>query len=82
MPETKRIVLDANILIRAVLGKKARETIEKFALTTQFFAPDQCYEDAVKYLPILFAKRNLPSEDALDVLDNLMCLIHIVDIGR
>jgi predicted nucleic acid-binding protein len=81
MPETKRIVLDANILIRAVLGKKARETIEKFALTTQFFAPDQCYEDAVKYLPILFAKRNLPFEDALDVLDNLMCLIHIVDIG-
>jgi predicted nucleic acid-binding protein len=79
MSMNKSIVIDANILIRAVLGKKVRDTIQTFAPTTQFFTPDLCYDDAVKYLPILFAKRNLPSEDALDVLASLTCLIQIVD---
>jgi predicted nucleic acid-binding protein len=79
MSTNKSIVIDANILIRAVLGKKVRDTIQTFAPTTQFFTPDLCYDDAVKYLPILFAKRNLPSEDALDVLTSLTCLIQIVD---
>jgi predicted nucleic acid-binding protein len=79
MSTNKSIVIDANILIRAVLGKKVRDTIQTFAPTTQFFTPDICYDDAVKYLPILFAKRNLPSEDALDVLASLTCLIQIVD---
>jgi predicted nucleic acid-binding protein len=79
MSTNKSIVIDANILIRAVLGKKVRDTIQTFAPTTQFFTPDLCYDDAVKYLPILFAKRNLSSEDALDVLANLTCLIQIVD---
>jgi predicted nucleic acid-binding protein len=79
MSTNKRIILDANILIRAVLGTKVRDLIQEFSPTTQFFTPDLCYEDAVKYLPILFTKRNLPSEDALNVLANLTCFIHIVD---
>ncbi len=76
-----RLVIDANILIRAVLGKKVRDIIQKFAPTTQFFTPDLCYEDAAKYLPVLFAKRNLPPEDALAVLSGLTCLIQLVDIS-
>jgi hypothetical protein len=35
----KSIVLDANILIRAVLGKRARELIVDNAEMVQFFAP-------------------------------------------
>jgi predicted nucleic acid-binding protein len=69
----------ANILIRAVLGEKVRGIIQDFASTTQYFTPDLCYEDAVKYLPILFTKRNLPPDNALDVLSNLACLINFVD---
>ncbi len=65
--ETK-IVPDANILIRAVLGKKVRNTIEKYANSTQFFTPDVCFADARKYLPALFAKRNLPADEAIAVL--------------
>jgi hypothetical protein len=38
--EQKSIVLDANILIRAVLGKRARELIVDNAEMVQFFAPD------------------------------------------
>jgi predicted nucleic acid-binding protein len=76
--ETK-IVLDANILIRAVLGQKVRNTIEKFAYTTQFFTPDLCFADARKYLPALFEKRNLPADEAISVLEGLTCLISAVD---
>ncbi len=50
---TQAIVLDANILIRAVLGKRVRELILTHAKTTQFFAPDVAYADAKKYLPAL-----------------------------
>lgn len=81
MPTTKRIVLDANILIRAVLGKKVRELIEKFAPTVQFFTPDLCDADAEKYLPILFEKRNLPTENVLEVLERLTYFVQRVDIS-
>jgi hypothetical protein len=42
---TKAIVLDANILIRAVLGKRVRELILGNAEGVQFFAPDVAYAD-------------------------------------
>jgi hypothetical protein len=45
----KAIVLDANILIRAVLGKRVRELIFDNAATIKFFAPDVAYADARKY---------------------------------
>jgi PIN domain len=81
MSTNKRIVIDANILIRAVLGQKVRDLIQNFAPSTQFFTPELCYDDAVKYLPILFAKRNLPPDDALNVLTGLTCMIQLVDNG-
>ena len=74
-----RIVLDANILIRAVLGEKVRNTLSKFANSVQFFTPDVCFADARKYLPALFKKRNLPADDALTVLEGLTCFIDAVD---
>jgi predicted nucleic acid-binding protein len=52
----KAIVLDANILIRAVLGKRAREFILANADSVQFFVPDVAYADARKYLPALLEK--------------------------
>ncbi|MEQ8538706.1 MAG: PIN domain-containing protein [Coleofasciculus sp. D1-CHI-01] len=75
MSTKKQIVLDANILVRAVLGRKVRGLLEEHITTTQFFTPDECYLDARKYLPPLFEKRNLPAQDALDVLEQLTCLI-------
>ncbi len=39
----KPIVLDANILIRAVLGQRVRHLIVQHADRVQFFAPDAAY---------------------------------------
>jgi predicted nucleic acid-binding protein len=71
----KAIVLDANILIRAVLGKRVRELIVDNADRVQFFAPDIAYADARKYLPALLEKRGVQSEPAMAVLDALESIV-------
>ena len=46
----KAIVLDANILIRAVLGQRVRQLLLEHAPNVKLFAPDVAYADARKYL--------------------------------
>ena len=46
------LVLDANILIRAVLGKPVRQLLETYSEHgIRFYAPEVSYADAEKYLP-------------------------------
>ena len=71
----RAIVLDANILIRAVLGKRVRELLVDNADRVQFFSPDVAYADARKYLPELLEKRGVNSESAMAVLDALESLV-------
>jgi predicted nucleic acid-binding protein len=75
----KALVLDANILIRAVLGQKVREIIINYASSIDFFTPLVCFEDAYCYLPELLAKRGVEVEPALAVLDQLKRLIQPVE---
>ena len=77
----KAIVLDANILIRAVLGKRVRELIVANAGAVQFFAPDVAYADARKYLPALLEKRGVNGEAALTVLDALESIVQPLELG-
>jgi len=52
------IVVDANILIRAVLGRRVRQLLEDYSRRgVRFHAPDVAYADAEKYLPPLLQKR-------------------------
>lgn len=77
----KAIVLDANILIRAVLGRRVRELIVDSADVVQFFAPDVAYADARKYLPSLLEKRSIKSEPAMAVLDALESIVRPLELG-
>ncbi|PRC91587.1 PIN domain-containing protein [Solimicrobium silvestre] len=77
---SKTIVLDANILIRAVLGKRARELIFKYAATIKFFAPEIAYADARKYLPALLEKRGIQSTTAMQLLNNLTVIIQPIEL--
>lgn len=79
MQSSNILILDANILIRAVLGNKVRQLLIDNGEAVEFFTPDVCIEDAEKYLPILFEKRGLSFEPALDVLSNLKSLVQVVD---
>jgi hypothetical protein len=53
------LVLDANILVRAVLGKRVFKLLNQYHSTTVFFAPDEAFADAEKYLPQIFESRGL-----------------------
>jgi predicted nucleic acid-binding protein len=75
----KAVVLDANILIRAVLGKRVRELIVEHAATVKFFAPDVAYADARKYLPELLEKRGVNSAAAMTVLDALEVFVQPIE---
>ncbi len=73
------LVLDANILIRAVLSANVRTLLEQSSSTVRFFAPDVCFNDAEKYLPLLFEKRKLPVESALEVLTGISRIVQTVE---
>jgi predicted nucleic acid-binding protein len=75
----KAIVLDANILIRAVLGRRVRELIFDNAATVKFFAPYIAYADARKYLPALLNKRGVDASAAMLVLDRLEGVVQPID---
>ena len=55
------IILDANILIRAVLGTRVFDLIEKYASDVQLLVPELALVEAEKYLPGLLVRRD-PSE--------------------
>ena len=73
------IVLDANILIRAILGRRVHQLIDTYASQgVRFFAPDVAFEDAEKYLPPLLKKRGKPDVDVSASLDYLRNFIEPV----
>lgn len=75
----KAIVLDANILVRTVLGTLVREVIAASAATGKCFAPDVAYADARKYLPSILAKRGVDGSAALAALDQLELVVQPID---
>jgi predicted nucleic acid-binding protein len=73
------LVLDANILIRAILGHRVRELLDSYSLRgIRFFAPDIAFDDAHRYLPHFAKKRNKPQTDLTAALEYLNCLIEPV----
>jgi predicted nucleic acid-binding protein len=74
------IVLDANILIRAVLGRRVRQLLENYAgCGIRFYAPDVAYADADKYLPPLLTRRGRSAADVPATLQYLQTLVELVD---
>jgi predicted nucleic acid-binding protein len=73
------IVLDANIVIRAVLGRRVRQLIDTYAAQgIRFFAPDVVFDDAEKYLPPLLSKRGKPLTDLPASLQRMRNIIEPV----
>lgn len=79
MSDQKRLVLDANILLRAVFGVRVRSLLEAYEDSVSFYAPDICFADARKYIPSLSAKRGIDAEPGLAVLNQLSRLVEIID---
>jgi predicted nucleic acid-binding protein len=71
----RRLILDANILVRAVLGTRVRTLIEQYAGAVQLLAPDTAFAEVEEHLPAIFAKRSLPAEPALAVYARVSVLV-------
>ena len=69
------VILDANILIRAVLGKRVREILETHSARVRFFAPDTAFDEAREHLPGILLRRGIDPEAALAVLTELAVVI-------
>ena len=82
--QQKRIVLDANILIRAVLGIKVIRLLTLYR-NVKFFSPDACFEDARKYIPLLIQKRSGRSDsvnNTIEILNLLPTLVTVVPVDE
>lgn len=71
----RRLVLDANILVRAVLGKRVRGLIEHYAGPVDLLVPESAIAEVKEHLPAIHAKRRLPLEPAMEVFDRLMVFL-------
>jgi predicted nucleic acid-binding protein len=79
MSSSKGLVLDANILIRAVLGKRVRSVLEKYEDSAEFYAPDLCFEQAREHLPAILEGRGVDPRPGLVVLDEIKLVVQPVD---
>ena len=76
--QRKALVLDANILIRAVLGQRVRRIFEVHAESISFFLPETAYAEAEEHLAALIVKRGGDPAKALAALKAMAALATIV----
>jgi predicted nucleic acid-binding protein len=75
----KGLILDANILFRAVLGHRVRQILEKYEDVAVFYSPDVCFQDARQYLPRILESRGIDISAGLGVLDQIGLIVQLVD---
>ncbi len=77
---SRALVVDANILVRAVLGRRVRELIEAYAGEISFFVPESAYAEAEEHLAALVAKHDGDPQAALALLRSLVRLAELVGV--
>jgi len=73
---SKALVVDANILVRAVLGRRVREIIEAYAERASFFVPEVA--EAEEHVPALIIRRGGDPDKALRFLRSLRGLLELI----
>lgn len=72
------LVLDANILIRAVLGSRVLALLCNYTPQVEFVAPETAFEEARERLPEILKRRKVPVAPAFTILDQLAGLVQVV----
>ena len=76
MPKT--IVLDANILIRAVLGRQIDPLLHSYASKVSFVTVEEAFDDARTYIPPVIEKHKSGEEVVKAALEKLAALESII----
>lgn len=79
MNDKKALILDANILIRAVLGSRVSSLLAEMSPEVRFFTPAQCVKDAYHYLPPIFQQKGIDDALAIASLDILLRNISVME---
>ena len=79
MSERKRLVLDANILIRACLGQRVRQLIAEFVSEVDFYAAEANVLEAAGYISELATRRGLDEQICKEAFVSLMTLVNSVE---
>ena len=74
----RRVVLDANILIRAVLGVRVRDLLVRYARDVEFFTPELAFDEAERHLPTIAAKRRISAQPLLESLGLLRGVVEAI----
>lgn len=74
----KRLVVDANILIRAVFGSRARQLIAGACGEVAFYVAEANYLEACHYIAQLAPRRDIPDTVWRSALETLMTAIQLV----
>jgi predicted nucleic acid-binding protein len=81
---SRAIVLDANVLIRAVLGSRVPALLATYAARVSFLAPQTVFDEAGRHLPAVLAKRAASAaalqagEAKLDALAGVIAVVPTV----
>ena len=78
--KNKSLVLDANILVRAVLGKRARNILDRYHDRAHFLSPLVCFEEAKRHLPVILKKRGIDPSSVMETLDHLPATVEPVKV--
>lgn len=79
MNPRKGLVLDANILLRAVFGIRVRRILETYEDVAAFYSPDVCFAEAQRYIPDLAKRRRLDTKLARSILEHVGRIVEPVD---
>ena len=79
----KQLILDANILMRAVLGRRVAMLIRDYAPAVELLTIDEAFDDVATYLPEILSKRggaDAEIQAALRKLESLRQFIQTIPI--
>jgi hypothetical protein len=71
----RSLVLDANILVRAVLGVRVRGLLERYGRDVEFTAPDAAFKEVEDYLPLILASRGLSPDLAMATFERVSMIV-------
>ncbi len=80
MTPSRRLVLDANILLRGVFGVRVADVLVSFQETVDFYSPEACIEEAYRHVPRIAGKKGLdPARSRAELQELVVLFIHTVD---
>lgn len=76
------IVLDANILVRATLGRKVEPLIERYRLDVSFYVTDSALTEARDHIAEIASKRGVGPEKLSSELESVVDDLAVIERSR